>query len=151
MMMMSMARDLAAELAYEDNSWPESWKPEPGDLLVGKLIRKGVRKTRYGPTEVAVVETDDHARFCVWLSSTVLKGCFDQENPEPGDRVGIRYNGRHETKGYHLYALVVDRGERVPPRSPPASPNRTSSNTVVVRGPRDADPNDPFATEGEQR
>ena len=51
-----MARDLAAELAYEEGGWPESWKPEPGDLLVGRLVRKGVRKTRYGPTEVVVTD-----------------------------------------------------------------------------------------------
>lgn len=144
-----MARDLAQELRESSGGWPQTWKPEVADMLLGRLVRTGTRTTKYGVTPVAVVEDDDGASWCVWLS-TVLKKAFDEQRPLPGDRVGIQYNGKHELKGYHIHTLVVESAAPRPPQSarssatPPASRVAPRAAATVTRGPAEADASDPF-------
>jgi len=48
-------------------------------------------------------------RVAVWLSHTVLLEQFKKQEPEPGERVGIKYHGPHPEKKYEQYTLKVDR------------------------------------------
>lgn len=148
-----MGRDLSGELERQaETSSQPSWKPEPGETLTGVLVGYTTRTTKYGPTRLAIVEVEDGSRIQVWLSSVVLKGAFEEQRPRTGDRIGVRYNGRHEQKGYHLYNLVVDRdvdaevtpGPRAaaPTQRPSAAP--PANRGPVNRGPADVDDDDPF-------
>ncbi|MEJ5370251.1 MAG: hypothetical protein WHT08_18220 [Bryobacteraceae bacterium] len=103
-------RDLKREL-LEWDGWPESWRPEPGDVLVGTVLRYDVGHTAYGPVRTCTVRTDDGERVAIWLSSTVLLDLFKRERPQVGERIGLRYQGKHPEHGYHRYRLIVDRDE----------------------------------------
>jgi hypothetical protein len=142
-----MAREPTQERSEDGESWPPPWKPEPGEALVGRLVRTGTRTTRYGPSAVAVIEDEAGVSWCVYLS-TVLKGAFDQQQPRPEERVRIQYQGKHEAKGYHLHTLVCERGAPLsPPPRPPeraARAQRPAVPPAVNRGPAEADANDPF-------
>jgi len=106
-------RDLRGELG-RFNGYAPSWRPQEGDILVGMIESYGIRTTEYGQVRTVTIldeEADDadDPRVTVWLSRTVLRGCFENQAPQVGDRIGIKYAGMHETKGYHLYHLKVDK------------------------------------------
>lgn len=103
-----MARNLEAELAQEGSAWPQSWKPEVGETLVGVILRYSSGPSRYGPVRTAIIEKDDGGKCSLWLSSIVLLDLFKRERPKVGERIGVRYLGKHE-KGYRRWSLVVDR------------------------------------------
>lgn len=73
----------------------------------------------YGPCRTCIVEKDDGSRVSLWLNSTVLLGQFEREKPKVGERVGIRFLGKHPDKGYKRFTLIVDRAE---PEEPDFSP-----------------------------
>jgi hypothetical protein len=104
-------RDLAAELKDFDGEWPPCWRPKEGETLVGRILRYSQGQTMYGPCHTVILHKDDGSRVSVWLSSTVLLSQFREQKPKVGERVGIRYLGKHPDKGYKRFALLVDRGE----------------------------------------
>lgn len=101
-------RDLEREL-LEWDGWPESWRPEPGDVLVGRVAHYDRGVTPYGEVRTCVLEEDNGQRWTVWLSSTVLLELFKRERPQVGERIGLKYLGKHPEHGYHRYRLIVDR------------------------------------------
>jgi hypothetical protein len=106
-------RDLERELEELDEGWPPSWQPEVGEHLLGRVRRYAKGPTAYGEVRTLVVDRDDgEGAVSVWLSSHVLLALFEREKPRVGERIGISYQGKHPTKGYHRYALVVDRPSR---------------------------------------
>ncbi len=127
-------RDLERELDAWDGSWPASWRPREGDTLVGRIARYGTASGIYGPVRTATVERDNGEQRTVWLSSRVLLALFDEQQPQIGERIGLKYAGRHPEKGYHRYALLVDR---------PDTPLPAFTPLGGERGPDDLD--DPFA------
>lgn len=102
------------------------WKPEPGETVVGVLQRMETWETENGPANVAVIAQEATGELLwVFVTSAVLKKLWQQDNPLPGDRVGIKFAGQPEGKEYNLYALVVDKAARpmkarVSEISPPA-------------------------------
>jgi len=103
-------RDLFREL-NDWSDWPPAWRPEPGDVLVGRVIRYDIGHTVYGPVRTVTIERDTGERVAVWLSSTVLLNEFAKQKPKPGERLGLKYLGKHPELGYHRYRLLVDRDE----------------------------------------
>jgi hypothetical protein len=110
----SNMRDLERELDGWDGNWPPSWRPREGETLVGRLVRYGTAPGVYGPVRTAIVERDSGDRLTIWLSSQVLLALFEEQAPQVGERIGLKYAGRHPEKGYHRYALLVDRPEAGP-------------------------------------
>ena len=113
-------RDLSSELDTE-TVHPESWKPRPGDKLVGRLVRYDKARSRYGPCFLAVLDvseespqpiTDPHL-VAVWLSHAVLLEKFKDLRPAPGERLGIK-RLPNAAKGYARYVVKVDRPAEVP-------------------------------------
>lgn len=144
-----MARDLSAELRGHEAV--PFWNPEPGDQVVGELLRYEDRVTKFGPARVAVVDQDDgQGRVGVWLTAAVLKTLFEREQPRPGDHVGVKFIGPAPGKNYKLYALLVDRAEQVTPAPSSAAPTasrvapRAVASGSVSRGPAGSDDTDPF-------
>lgn len=105
-----MKRDLREMLESWDG-WPAAWRPEPGDVLVGRVAHYDVGYGAYGPVRTVIVETDAGERVSVWLASVALLGQFAQHKPKVGERIGLKYLGKHPERGYHRYRLVVDREE----------------------------------------
>jgi hypothetical protein len=103
-----MTRNLHDELESW-NGWPEAWRPDPGDILIGKIDAYDVGHTAYGPVRTVLLTQDTGERVSLWLSSAVLLNLFEQHKPKPGERIGLKYLGKDEAKGYHRYRLVVDR------------------------------------------
>jgi hypothetical protein len=83
-------RDLFQELEDYTGEFPPAWKPEPGDVLVGKVVRYDRGFTVYGEVRTVTIERDNGERVAVWLSSTVLLNEFAKQKPKPGERVGER-------------------------------------------------------------
>lgn len=104
-------RDLFQELEDYTGEFPPAWRPEPGDVLVGKVVRYDRGFTMYGEVRTVTIERDNGERVAVWLSSTVLLNEFAKQKPKPGERIGLKYLGMHPDRGYHRYKLIVDREE----------------------------------------
>ena len=103
------------ELDEDDGSFPESWKPHPGDKIVGIVKRYDQAESKFGLRWVCVIEARNEMGeryLCgVWLSHTVLLDQFRKHQPKIGERVGIKRvadaegaNGR-----YANYVVKVDR------------------------------------------
>ncbi|HOP78928.1 MAG TPA: hypothetical protein PLZ21_00005 [Armatimonadota bacterium] len=107
-----MQRDLRSELANDEPQWGKAWNPQHGEILVGILRSYTRASNNFGTCHVANVEDEQTGQIVsVWLSSTVLLDLFRQHHPKRGERLGIKYLGKHPEKGYRLYRLLLDRGE----------------------------------------
>ena len=101
---------------------PESWKPEPGGELTGKVITYDKAYTQRGDHAwIMVVESlRNPGRFAsVWLLHTALRSKVAEQRPRPGETVFLRYEGlvkpKHGGDEYHGWKLVVDRDESSAP------------------------------------
>jgi hypothetical protein len=105
-----MMRNLQKELETWDGTYPEAWRPKPGEILVGFIENYDEGHTSYGPVRTVVVAEEETGRkLTLWLTSTVLLNLFRRHKPRPGERIGLKYLGKHPEKGYHTYRLLVDR------------------------------------------
>jgi len=104
-------RDLAQEMDdFED--WPPSWKPDVGEALVGNVISYDRGFTQYGDVRTVIIKDEETGeRKSLWLNTKVLLDLFNRLKPKPGERIGLKYLGKEETKGYHRYHMIVDRPE----------------------------------------
>ncbi len=68
------------------------WKPEPGEVLIGKVADIAVN----GDAQFAEIETDD-GRTSVFLNFSLTRG-FEEEKVETGDVVAIKYQGLFKSK-----------------------------------------------------
>lgn len=104
-----MPRDLERELQERGDGWPAAWNPQPGATLVGTVILYDQGHTQFGPVRTAIIEREEGSRVSLWINSTVLLSLFERDKPKVGERIGLRYLGKHAAKGYRRYHLVVDR------------------------------------------
>lgn len=127
-----------------DGSYPPWWNPEEhGNTLIGQLIRYEKGTTQYGPCHIAVIMDEDTGTvYSVWLQSFVLENRFREENPKPGERVGIKYLGRQSPKDggaeYHNYHVQVDRRDQATPwerpAPAPAAPGPVAERRAIAQG-----------------
>jgi hypothetical protein len=108
-------RNLQQELEADNGVFPESWKPKPGDSIVGTLLRYDTGPTSWGDRRIAVLKieaNESHGEYLcgVWLSHKVLVDQFKRLRPEPGELVGIKRLPDAD-KGYARYVVKVDRPE----------------------------------------
>ena len=105
-----MAKDLRKELEELEEEYPPAWHPEPGEILVGTIRRYDEGRTPYGQVRTVIIQDEETGeRVSLWISGAVIRNEFDRLRPEPGERVGIRYLGKDQQKGYHKYKMRVDR------------------------------------------
>ncbi|MCH7869814.1 MAG: hypothetical protein IH881_19130 [Myxococcales bacterium] len=89
-----------------------SWRPNPGQELLGTFIEWSSGKTSRDETyQIAVIETEDGQRLAVWLFYAVLRDEFDKADPQPGELLLIqRSEDRTGANGsYRMYSVTVDR------------------------------------------
>lgn len=113
-----MALDIMAELMRDgdtDTGWPKAWHPETEPVLVGTVLRFTVAPGQHGPCKTAIIQRDDDTRVAVWQNSVVLESLFATEDPKPGEKIGLRYLGKHPEKNYKKFRLIVDRAEAPSP------------------------------------
>ena len=105
-------RNLLGELEDWRDEQPRVWRCEPGDVLVGELVRYTRGEGTYGPAWIAQVREEGSGELrSVWLFHMVLLYLFKTLRPQPGERLGIRRldDGEGERGRYRRYAVVVDR------------------------------------------
>ena len=111
---------LAAKQAKKQESTDaDAWDPEPGEKIVGVLLRADVVKTRRGPSLLLVVRNtgdesggiDSGESGLIWGSRTVLQGELLNEQPAIGAPIAILYEGKQQPKqggnAYHGYVVIV--------------------------------------------
>ena len=108
-----------AELLENLESVADSWKPEPGDVIAGRVVRHEKRMTkRDEEKKVIVLEVPPDGRHVsVWRLHTVLDQELAKAAPEPGDVIVIRYAGTATGKAsgneFHSYTVAVRRAAAV--------------------------------------
>jgi hypothetical protein len=98
------------------------WKPGEGDELVGTLRSRWSIENDYGTAAVLIVE-DEHGVCWEWPAfSTSASRFVDEQNPQPGDGIGLRYEGEQMSQGgktFHAWRGVVLRASAVLPGNSP--------------------------------
>ncbi|BDG59923.1 hypothetical protein [Caldinitratiruptor microaerophilus] len=93
---------------------PESWRPEPGGVLVGVVVRIETLATRYGAVPVVTVRPDDGGPLvAVWASHAVLRRELARRRPQVGQKIGIKYLGKQTGRNgasYQAYTVVTEGG-----------------------------------------
>lgn len=113
-----MALTMEQRLDFE----PDPWDPEPGDKVAGEVVQTQRFDSKFTGEEYPVVDLvtdpDTLAGVRIYGSRTVLGNELDRLQPQPGDRLAVKYVGLVENKGveYHSYRVVLDRVQPAPPR-----------------------------------
>lgn len=94
-----------------NQDYPDSWKPEPGDILAGKLVRISARDAGHGPYPIIEVEDRDGERLAFHGFHTVFRSEFEDQDPSVGDLIAVRYEGVPDGKRYHAYTVKVKRAD----------------------------------------
>ena len=111
----------------EDEQKAEAWNPEnPGDNLLGVVVNIDRNAPgSHGRCDVAQIETRDGETRALWISNTVLKRRWEEHDPQPGDLIGVKYEGKRESsttgREYKLFSLVVEKSEDRPEAKKKAS------------------------------
>jgi hypothetical protein len=95
-----------------DRDFAPAWRFEPGGKVVGQVIELGEREGNFGRYPIVTLRTDNGDEFAVHAFHDVLARNLAQVAPEIGDRIGIKYLGKHPEKGYHAYRVERAGGQR---------------------------------------
>jgi hypothetical protein len=113
-----MALTMEQRLDFE----PDPWEPTPGDKVAGEVVQVQRFDSKFTGEEYPVVDLvtdpDTLAGVRIYGSRTVLGNELDRLQPQPGDRLAVKYIGLVENKGveYHSYRVVLDPAQSAPPR-----------------------------------
>lgn len=113
----------------------KSWKPNKGDKLVGTVIDRVEIQGDYDPYVMLTVETATGELFNVHCFHNTLRMEVQRRDPQQGDEIGIKYNGKQEGgrfgsfEGYTVFLKKL---------SPPA-PGRNSQPADDAPAPTDGD------------
>ncbi len=96
------------------------WRPKPGDVLIGTVVRvsEGVSTYGEGTYPIVSVKTDDGEVVNAHAFHAVLKSELAKARPARGDRIGIRYEGKPPDRSYEMYKVAIEK-----PDAKPAEPN----------------------------
>ncbi len=107
--------DLIAKLKEKEQEKGKKsifWRPNPGDILEGRVLAIGSTITSFGDGDYVELETTDGQKITIWLNS-ILKKLVEQEDVSEGDRVAIKFVGvvtssKNKKRAYKDYVLVKD-------------------------------------------
>lgn len=107
---------IEANLQREEIDWEPT---EVGDTVVGYVGAIEYVETKNGEMPVVAIDTKDGARVKVYCGRTRLRKQLAKNKVQPGDALGIRYEGEKASKSggnrYFDYRVDVVRvGERKP-------------------------------------
>lgn len=96
-----------------DPSSNNDWDPSPGESIVGQVHDCETFETKYGDRVVLSIATGDGDVTRVPCFRTHLRELLAVNDPQPGDGIAISYFGRNAGEKKELYAMRVDKGERL--------------------------------------
>jgi hypothetical protein len=103
---------LAAARAALDEPRPEAWRnPSPGEELAGTVVRIEAGDLGEGEVPIVVIDTGDGLRS-IWLFHDALLSQMRKLQPQAGDVIAVRYNGKQKSasgRSYHSYTVATDR------------------------------------------
>jgi hypothetical protein len=97
------------QLGQVDPDYAPYWDSELEPTIVGTLIHRNERQGKFDIYEVDTVRRDDGEERAIHRTTKILRE--DLAPAKIGDRIGVRYYGRHETKGYKRFKVVIESGE----------------------------------------
>jgi hypothetical protein len=104
---------LAAARAALDEPRPEAWRnPEPGEEIAGTVVRVEAGDLGDGPVPIVVIDTGDENLRSVWVFHDALRSQLEKLQPQAGDAIAIRYNGKQKSangRSYHSYTVGSDK------------------------------------------
>lgn len=97
-----------------------AWRPMPGDMLDGKIVKLLARESDYGIYPVVVFDTGEPVYTAVHAFHTILRDAFRELKSGPGDECVVVYQGKVESKtadgknddgtekkrSYHSYIVI---------------------------------------------
>lgn len=89
----------------------QSWKPDPGDEIVGKLLEvERSRENEYGTYPILHLDTGAGGEVSVHAFHQVLRSGIARKRPKIGDELTIKYLGTAKGSGagarsYHNYRV----------------------------------------------
>ncbi len=95
-----------------DREFPEAWRPDPGDKLVGTLVDVSEYDGGYGAYPVLVIRGDDGAEHAWHAMHSVARGEVGRLQPRIGERLGVKYLGKQISKSgvsYNGWRVAGDR------------------------------------------
>jgi hypothetical protein len=104
------AKDLRSRIDELSDAPVTSWRPEPGEVLVGTLLDIDVRDTKFeARVPVLTIRNDDNGEIVeCWGLHTVLRSELSKKRPQPGERLAIRRLS-DSGQGYKRYKVIIDR------------------------------------------
>jgi hypothetical protein len=94
------------ERLNDERDYAPGWRPDEEPDLIYTMTGRTTRDGKFGPYPIDEGEREDGTRVAVHRTASILRA--DLEPAKIGDRVGIRYLGRHSTKGYHRFRVVIE-------------------------------------------
>jgi hypothetical protein len=77
--------------ANEEEPETESVRLQPGQAVIGRLVRKRIAVTEFGPAGVVTLDRGEgKPRVDVWLFHAVLQAQWREWQPQIGETVGIK-------------------------------------------------------------
>jgi hypothetical protein len=96
---------------FGDDGIP-TWRPQPGEVLAGVIDHYTVSETPQGLVRTVIVtEVWTGEQVSLRLASTSLLALFAQYQPQPGERIDVRYRWHAPDHGYQRWRLLMDRPE----------------------------------------
>jgi len=107
-------------LANRLDSFPEAWKPQPGEKLIGKLVDLDLRNSEYGPPYPILTVLDEAGHEWAWHAfHTMARNEVAKRRPQIGEQVGISYHGKGTAapgmNAPERWRLLVDRPRELQP------------------------------------
>lgn len=100
-----------------DYDFAEGWKPEPGDILEGRITSIDTGTNEYGTYPIVTIERDDGSSGAVHCFHTALRSQFARLRPQIGMKVGVKYLGKQQAKNpvagrseYANYRVIMPEG-----------------------------------------
>ena len=93
----------------EGGSGGNIWKPEnKGEMVAGEIVRIRTAEGRFGLQTVIDIIDEEQGLLTVY-AKTVIENEIKIQKAEPGDEIGIRYDG--QVKNYHAFTVLVDKAQ----------------------------------------
>lgn len=108
----STDEDLLAKLDSAPSGPGNDWSPEPGDTVIGTVLRFEHPKTktgdRYLPIVVLEIDGSEGTKeLRVAVKHKILAAELLDAKVQIGDRAAIRFLGQPEGKNYYLYRVSI--------------------------------------------
>ena len=97
--------EIMSALDQNPDGYPETWRPEVGDTIVGRYISSEEEVGKFRQTVYTLEDLDTGVRRSVFGNVVLNDRMSDAEY---GDIVGIRYMGKK--KNYHVYNVIIRPG-----------------------------------------